>query len=101
MFSRIEVLGLVAGLLSCVSFIPQILKLLREKDAAGVSRRMYFVTVTAFSLWTTYGVLNQRIALIIANSVCLILAITILVLQFKYSRAQQNHKQARGHGTEL
>jgi len=85
MFSWIEFLGLSAGALSCISFIPQIMKLLREKDASGVSRRMYFVTVTSFCLWTTYGVLNQRLALIIANGVCLALATTILFLQFKYS----------------
>jgi MtN3 and saliva related transmembrane protein len=84
----IEFLGLAAGALSCVSFVPQVIKLFRERDAQGVSRRMYFVTVTAFVMWTTYGILVERWALIVANAVCLVLAATILALQFRYSRAK-------------
>jgi MtN3 and saliva related transmembrane protein len=82
----IELLGLTAGALSCVSFVPQLLKLLREKNAEGISRRMYFVTVTAFSLWTLYGVFVERWALIVSNGVCLLLSSCILVLQFRFSR---------------
>jgi MtN3 and saliva related transmembrane protein len=84
----IELLGLVAGALSCVSFVPQLLKLLREKNAEGISRRMYFVTVSAFTLWTLYGVSLGRWALIIANGVCLLLSISILALQIRYTRKQ-------------
>jgi MtN3 and saliva related transmembrane protein len=88
----IEVLGLAAGALSCVSFVPQLLKLLREKNADGVSRRMYFVTVTAFTMWTLYGVLAERWALIVSNGVCLALSASILALQFRYSRNQTSAK---------
>ena len=41
------------------SFTPQIVKILRERDASSVSLRMYVVTVTGFSLWTAYGVLTH------------------------------------------
>jgi MtN3 and saliva related transmembrane protein len=77
----IEVIGLLAGALSCVSFIPQVLKLLRQRDASGVSRRMYMVTVTAFSLWLAYGVLHGGLALILSNGICLLLSASILGLK--------------------
>ena len=39
------------------SFLPQVIKIWREKDASQVSLNMYVVTVTGFTLWTVYGVL--------------------------------------------
>jgi MtN3 and saliva related transmembrane protein len=85
----IELLGLVGGALSCVSFVPQLLKLLREKTAEGISRRMYFVTVSAFTIWTLYGVLVERWALIVANGVCLALSVSILLLQIRFTRKRR------------
>lgn len=80
-YDWIEAIGLVAGALSCASFVPQILKLARQRDASGVSRRMYLVTVTAFALWLTYGLVHGRVALIAGNGICLLLAATILALK--------------------
>lgn len=81
----IEVIGLLAGAISCASFVPQILKLVRTKNAEGISRRTYMATVTTFALWTTYGALHAQFALILSNAICLALAATILVLQIRYS----------------
>jgi MtN3 and saliva related transmembrane protein len=90
MISWIEIVGLAGGVLSCVSFVPQLIKLFRERTAEGISRRMYFVTVSAFAIWTLYGVLVDRSAIIISNAVCLLLSATILGLQFRYSRASKS-----------
>jgi MtN3 and saliva related transmembrane protein len=80
-YDCIEAIGLFAGALSCVSFVPQILKLTRQRDASGVSRRMYVVTVTAFALWLAYGLAHGRPALIAGNGICLLLAAAILALK--------------------
>ena len=64
MISWIEMVGLVGGVLSCASFVPQLIKLFRERTAEGISRRMYFVTVSAFAIWTLYGVLVDRSAFV-------------------------------------
>jgi MtN3 and saliva related transmembrane protein len=69
------------------SFVPQILKIWRERDASSVSLRMYAVTVTGFTLWTAYGVLIRSWPVIGANAVCLALSATILVLKRRFDRA--------------
>ncbi len=79
-----NIVGVAAGLTSIGSFIPQILKLLRERDASGVSLQMFVVTVTAFVLWTTYGVLNQSWPVTASNAVCLALALFIVALRLKF-----------------
>lgn len=81
----IDSAGVGAAICSMVSFVPQILKLLREHDASGVSLRMYLVTVVGFALWTTYGALLGQWPLIASNVVNLSLAVFILVLKLHFS----------------
>lgn len=80
----INAVGTLAALCSIVSFVPQIIKIVRERDASSVSLRMYFVTVTGFALWITYGTLLESWPLIVANAANLLLAATILVLKYQY-----------------
>ena len=80
----INTIGTLAGLASMSSFVPQILKILRERDASGVSLRMFTVTVTAFVLWTSYGVLSQSWPVAASNAICLVLSGAIVVLRLRY-----------------
>ncbi len=84
----IDVVGVAAGLCSMSSFVPQIIKILREKDAESVSLRMYVVTVTGFLLWITYGALLGSWPVWLSNSVNLVLAATILALKLRYGRSE-------------
>ena len=73
--------GVGAALCSMASFAPQALKILRERDASGVSMRMYIITVIGFSLWFVYGLLLQSWPLMASNLVCLALSGLILALK--------------------
>lgn len=89
-----SLVGGAAAICSMVSFTPQIVKIWREQDASSVSLRMYIVTVTGFTLWTIYGVLQGGWPIIVANSVCLALSATILVLKWRFSRNQPAERHA-------
>ena len=78
--------GVAAALCSMASFIPQAVKILKERDAESVSLRMYLVTVTGFSLWTGYGVLLKSWPLIASNLVSLALSGLILGLTLHFKR---------------
>jgi MtN3 and saliva related transmembrane protein len=80
------VLGIVAGLCSTASFIPQVLKAWREGDTGAISLKMYCVTVTAFVLWTAYGFLIGSLPVIVFNALSLCLAATILFLKIRNDR---------------
>jgi MtN3 and saliva related transmembrane protein len=79
-----NVVGTCAGLCGIVGFVPQITKILREKDASSVSLKMYAVTTTGFVLWTTYGLLQKSWPITASNAVMLTLAATILALKIRY-----------------
>ncbi len=85
----IDALGVAAALCSMTSFIPQIVKLLKERDAAGVSLRMYAVTVTGFVLWSAYGVLSGSWPVAGSNIVNLVLAAAILILKLRIDAGER------------
>ena len=80
----VDVVGVGAGLCSMSSFVPQIIKIVRERDAESVSLRMYVVTVTGFVLWIAYGALQGSWPVWLSNAVNLALAATILALKLRY-----------------
>jgi MtN3 and saliva related transmembrane protein len=80
----INTVGVAAGLCSMVSFVPQIGKILKTKSAEGVSLKMFSVTVTAFVLWTIYGVLLASWPIAASNAICLCLALTVVALRLKF-----------------
>ena len=80
----VDIIGTLAALCSMASFVPQIVKIWRERDAEQVSLRMYVVTVTGFSLWIAYGVMSGSWPVTASNTVCLILSAMILLLKWRF-----------------
>lgn len=75
---------MAAGLCSMASFVPQIMKIWRARDASNVSLRMFAVSASAFALWSVYGALQRSWPLISANLVCLTLVLTIVGLRLRF-----------------
>jgi len=79
-----DLVGIAAALCSIGSFAPQAVKIMRERRAAGVSLRMYAVTVTGFALWTIYGFLLKSWPLIVSNLASLGLSGLVLGLTLRF-----------------
>jgi MtN3 and saliva related transmembrane protein len=77
-------LGVLAGILTTISFVPQLLKTWRTKSAKDVSLPMLMSFCAGVFLWLVYGILIQSIPVILANLITLILALIILGLKLKY-----------------
>ncbi len=82
----VNAVGVAAALCSMTSFAPQIVKLVKTRDASGVSLRTYAVTVTGFALWIAYGLLLGSWPVAVSNSVCLLMSGAVLALKWRYSR---------------
>ena len=93
----IDLLGLLAGALTTIAFVPQLLKLYATKSGKDVSARMFLIFSTGVILWLVYGVLIRSAPIIIANSLTLLMSLVILALKLRYSRSQQRVNP----GTEL
>lgn len=91
-------LAIIAGLLSTASFVPQVWKAWRERDTAAISKRMYMVTVTAFSLWAFYGFLIGNGPIITFNLLSLALSGSILALKIRNDRNPTPQEPGREPG---
>ncbi len=67
-----------------LSFVPQIVKMLRQRDAEGVSLNMYAVTIFGFVCWTTYGLLAGAWPVAASNAICVVLTSTIFLLRLRF-----------------
>lgn len=79
-----QILGLLAGALTTVSFIPQVLQVLKSKNTKGISLPMYIIFVSGVLLWLIYGLLIQEPPVYIANAITFVLSLTILMMKIKY-----------------
>jgi MtN3 and saliva related transmembrane protein len=82
----VNTVGTVAALCSMSSFVPQIAKIWRDRDAGEISLTMYLVTVTGFCLWTGYGLLIGSWPVTVSNLICLCMSGAVLALKWRFSR---------------
>lgn len=76
--------GSIAGILTTLAFVPQVIKVLKTKDTSSLSLGMYSMQVLGVFLWLIHGIVIQDIALLVANAVTLCLALIIFVCKLKY-----------------
>ena len=80
----IHLIGFLAGLLTTIAFVPQVVQTWKSKSTKDVSLGMFVTFCTGVFLWLVYGVLMQSLPLIVANFVTLVLATAILMMKLKY-----------------
>lgn len=79
-----EILGLVAGLLTTIAFVPQVIKTWKSKHAHDISLAMFSLFSCGVVLWIVYGFIIGSLPVILANVVTLALALTILILKLHF-----------------
>jgi MtN3 and saliva related transmembrane protein len=77
-------IGSAAAALTTTSFIPQVWKVWRTRHTADISLSMYAMFTLGVALWLCYGVLIESWPVIIANSITLLLAGTVLMMKLKF-----------------
>ena len=76
--------GLAAGILTTIAFLPQLLHTWRTKSAKDISSGMFLTFCTGVLLWLIYGFMIKSLPVILANGVTLVFAGAILVLKLKH-----------------
>jgi MtN3 and saliva related transmembrane protein len=92
-------LGTLAGCLTTLAFIPQVIKTHRSRSAGDISLLMFLLFCCGVLLWLIYGLLLGALPIIIANAITLSLALSILVMKIRDLRAQRRRRlQANQRG---
>ncbi|MFI5108323.1 MAG: SemiSWEET family sugar transporter [Terriglobales bacterium] len=81
------VIGFIAGTLTTVSFVPQVLKTFRTKRCDDLSFGMLAAFASGVCLWLVYGIFLWSAPIIVANLVTLCLLVPLVVMKIRYRRA--------------
>lgn len=82
--SATTMMGFVAGFLTTISFLPQVIKTWKSKSASDLSLGMFSVFSVGVMFWLAYGFLIQEPPIIFWNLVTLALVLAILLMKLKF-----------------
>ena len=73
-----QLIGPLAAILTTISFVPQVIQVLKTKNTEGISLGMYALFVSGVFLWLIHGIMIQDWPIIAANAVTFVLASIVL-----------------------
>lgn len=82
--NKVEIIGYLAGSLTTIAFLPQVVKASRTKSTHDISLLMFSLFSMGVFLWFIYGLFLNSLPVIIANAVVLVFALLILIMKLKY-----------------
>lgn len=80
----IDILGLIAGCISGITFLPQVVKTWKTKSAADISLLMFTFATISVIMWLVYGIILGNIPIIFTNSMVLIFSVIMLYFKFRF-----------------
>lgn len=82
----IEILGMAAGTISSITFLPQVIKTWRTKSAKDISMLMFLLATLSVIMWLIYGIVKSSIPIIYTNSMVLLMSLIMLYFKFRYNK---------------
>jgi len=79
----IVVIGYIAGFCTAIAQFPQAAKVIKTGDTQSISIGMYCIMTMGILFWFLYGLLIPNIPMILANGVCLIPSLYILLITIR------------------
>jgi MtN3 and saliva related transmembrane protein len=81
-----DLVGAVAGALTTVSFVPQVIKIWRSRSASDISSGMFTLFSLGVMLWLYYGIAIHSTPIVLANGVTLMLCLSIILMKLWFDR---------------
>ena len=80
----VDTIGYIAAAFTTFAFLPQLIKIIKNKKANDVSLLMYLVMLTGIGLWLAYGIMIHSLPVIAANSLTFLFVLAILFLKVRF-----------------
>lgn len=77
----IEIVGIIAGVGTILSFVPQVTRIYKLRNTEAISLPMYIMFSIAEIFWILYGWMIHANAIIYTNIIILLLALIILIMK--------------------
>ena len=86
--NNIEIIGIVAGVLTSLSQLPQLIKTIKAKEAESLSIGMMVSLIAGLGLWIYYGFLRKDLPILITNMFSELINILLLFFSIKYKKKE-------------
>jgi MtN3 and saliva related transmembrane protein len=80
----IAIIGYIAGALTTISFVPQVVRAWKLKETRDLSLAMLILFAAGILLWTCYGIWTESLPIIAANVITFFLILVLLGLKVRY-----------------
>ena len=80
-----EIIGLLGGTLSCITFVPQIFKTWKSKSVKDISVSSFLIVVCSTIVWIGYGILKDSISVLLTNIIVFFTAVVMLWMKWKFT----------------
>ncbi len=80
----IVLVGYIAGALTTLSFVPQVIRAWKLKETRDLSLSMLLLFALGVLLWTFYGIWTGSMPVILANVITFILVLILLGMKITY-----------------
>jgi MtN3 and saliva related transmembrane protein len=78
------IIGYIAGTLTTISFIPQVIRSWKLRETKDLSLAMLTLFALGVCLWAVYGFWIDSLPVIAANLISLILILFLLLLKLRF-----------------
>ena len=92
----VELIGALAGVLTTIAFVPQVLKIWRSGTAEDISLLTFSLYSAGLLLWLLYGIALGSLPLMVANGITFLLTLSVLVLKLRHMRRKRRVLEAAG-----
>lgn len=96
-----EIIGFCAAILTTLSFVPQIVLIIRTRRTSGISLLMYSIYVVGILMWFAYGIMTMSMPLILSQSVTLLITGSILIIAARERFSRMGTLKSRAPGEVL
>ncbi len=79
-----QIIGLVAGTITSITFLPQVIRIWKTRSAKDLSMAMMLMLIVGTSLWLSYGLMIKDAAIIYTNSMVLLMSLIMMFFKLKY-----------------
>ncbi|MDH5515579.1 MAG: SemiSWEET transporter [Gammaproteobacteria bacterium] len=95
----VNITGSLAGCLTTIAFIPQVVRTWKTRSAQDISLFMFLLFSCGVLLWLIYGILLHALPIILANGITLVLSTSILAMKVRDMLVRQRRLRSADQRT--
>jgi MtN3 and saliva related transmembrane protein len=84
--NTVTFVGILASILIAIYLLPQLVKLIREKNAGNISMLMLLILIAGQVLWIWYGILKKDWIIISSNIFSALVNLLIIFFSLRYKQ---------------